>query len=96
MAKLSRQVTPPAWRIWIFGIGATALAALTNYSWLYLCQEIFNWNLLIPKFTATSELVTATAIQVVIATVVALAEGEDTQVVWRAVHETLGLAPKFR
>jgi hypothetical protein len=71
MAKLSRQVTPPAWRIWIFGIGATALAALTNYSWLYLCQEIFNWNLLIPKFTATSELVTATAIQVVIATVVA-------------------------
>jgi hypothetical protein len=27
---------------------------------------------------------------------IALAEGEDTQVVWRAVHETLGLAPKFR
>jgi hypothetical protein len=26
----------------------------------------------------------------------ALAEGEDTQVVWRAVHETLGLAAKYR
>jgi len=26
----------------------------------------------------------------------ALAEGEDTQVVWRAVHQTLGLAAKYR
>ncbi|MCX6405127.1 MAG: DUF3046 domain-containing protein [Actinobacteria bacterium] len=26
----------------------------------------------------------------------AIAEGEDTQVVWRAVHETLGLEAKYR
>lgn len=26
----------------------------------------------------------------------ALADGEDTQVVWRAVHQTLNLHPKFR
>lgn len=26
----------------------------------------------------------------------ALKEGEDTQVVWRAVHQTLGLEAKFR
>ena len=26
----------------------------------------------------------------------AIAEGEDTQVIWRAVHETLGLEAKFR
>jgi len=26
----------------------------------------------------------------------ALADGEDTQAVWRAVHETLNLHPKFR
>ena len=25
-----------------------------------------------------------------------IAEGEDTQVVWRAVHETLGLEAKYR
>ncbi|MEI6109784.1 MAG: DUF3046 domain-containing protein [Actinomycetes bacterium] len=26
----------------------------------------------------------------------ALAQGEDTQVVWRAVHQTLDLHPKYR
>lgn len=26
----------------------------------------------------------------------AIAQGEDTQVIWRAVHETLGLEAKFR
>jgi hypothetical protein len=71
MAKLARQVTPPAWRIWTYGLAATALAALTNYGWLYLCQQVFSWNLLIPKYFSTSELVTASDIRIVSATVIA-------------------------
>lgn len=71
MAKLSRQVTPPAWRIWTYGVGATAFAALTNYGWLYLCQEIFNWNLLVPKMFSTTELIPTSDVRVVSATVIA-------------------------
>ena len=71
MAKLSRQVTPPAWRIWTYGLSATAFAALANYGWLYLCVEVFNWNLLVPKTFSTTELTTLTDIRVIIATAIA-------------------------
>lgn len=71
MAKLARQVTPPAWRIWSYGIGATAFAALANYGWLYLCAEVFNWNLLVPKTFSTTELTTLTDVRVIAATAVA-------------------------
>ena len=71
MAKLSRQVTPPAWRIWSYGLGATLFAALANYGWLYLCNEVFNWNLLVPKYLSTAELTPATDIRIVAATVIA-------------------------
>lgn len=71
MAKLSRQVTPPAWRIWTYGLSATSFAALANYGWLYLSVEVFNWNLLVPKTFSTTEITTLTDIRVIIATVIA-------------------------
>jgi len=71
MARLARQVTPPAWRIWTYGLGATAVAALTNYAWLYLCQQVFGWNILIPKFFSTSELISATDVRIISATAIA-------------------------
>lgn len=71
MAKLSRQVTPPAWRIWTYGVGATALAALANYGWLYLCQEIFHWNLLVPKTFSNTDLTPISDVRVVMASVIA-------------------------
>lgn len=71
MAKLARQVTPPAWRIWSYGIAATAFAALANYGWLYLAAEVFNWNLLVPKTFSTTELTTLTDVRVIAATVIA-------------------------
>jgi hypothetical protein len=71
MAKLARQVTPPAWRIWTYGVGATAFAALANYGWLYLCNEVFGWDLLVPKYFSTTELISATDVRVLTATVIA-------------------------
>ncbi len=71
MAKLARQVTPPAWRIWSYGIAATAFAALANYGWLYLCSEVFNWNLLVPKTFSTTDLTALTDIRVISATLIA-------------------------
>lgn len=68
MAKLRRQVTPPAWRIWTFGVLATAVAALANYGWLYLCNNVFNWNLLVPKTFGSTELVTPSDVRVILAT----------------------------
>lgn len=71
MAKLARQVTPPAWRIWSYGLAATTFAALANYGWLYLATEIFNWNLLVPKTFSTTELTALTDVRVIIATAIA-------------------------
>lgn len=70
-AKLIRQVTPPAWRIWLYGVSATTLAALANYGWLILCQDFFNWNLLVPKFYSTDELIPASDVRIISATVIA-------------------------
>ncbi|MEY2672407.1 MAG: hypothetical protein RLZZ508_284, partial [Actinomycetota bacterium] len=71
MAKLARQVTPPAWRIWTYGVGATAFAALANYGWLYLCNQVFGWDLLVPKYFSTTELISASDVRVISATVIA-------------------------
>lgn len=71
MAKLARQVTPPAWRIWTYGISATAFAALVNYGWLYLCNQVFGWEILVPKYLSTSELAPLTDVRTVLATVIA-------------------------
>lgn len=71
MAKLRRQVTPPAWRIWTFGVLATAVAALANYAWLYLCNDVFHWSILVPKSFNSAELVTASNLRVILATSVA-------------------------
>ena len=71
MAKLSRQVTPPAWRIWSYGLGATAFAALANYGWLYMCNEVFAWQLVVPQYFSTADLVPATDVRIILATSVA-------------------------
>ena len=71
MAKLARQVTPPAWRIWTYGVGATAVAALANYGWLYLCNQVIGWDLLVPKYFSTTELISASDVRIVTATSIA-------------------------
>jgi hypothetical protein len=47
--KPVRQVTPPAARIWLAGLGATALAAGANAGWLWICVNLFNWEIVVPE-----------------------------------------------
>lgn len=64
-----RQVTPPAWRVWAFGIGGTALAALLTYGWAYLCAQVWHWPVQVPKFIDAKELVDASYARIVTVTV---------------------------
>ena len=71
MAKPVRQITPPAYRIWLVGILATVLASGLNYGWWWLCQNVFVWQLQVPKTLNVDELVPLTETRVLIATGVA-------------------------
>ena len=69
--KPVRQVTPPAARIWLAGIGATALAAGTNAGWLWICVNLFNWEIVVPEGFQSSVYVDASVLRVTVATAIA-------------------------
>jgi hypothetical protein len=70
-AKPIRQVTPPAIRIWLAGIGATALAAAANAGWLWICVNLFNWEIVVPETFQSSVYVDASVLRVTLATAIA-------------------------
>jgi hypothetical protein len=70
-AKPIRQVTPPAIRVWLAGIGATALAAAANAGWLWICVNLFNWEILVPETFQSSVYVDASVLRVTLATAIA-------------------------
>jgi hypothetical protein len=69
--KPIRQVTPPAIRIWLAGIGATALAAAANAGWLWICVELFNWEIVVPETFQSTVYVDASVLRVTLATAIA-------------------------
>jgi hypothetical protein len=69
--KPVRQVTPPASRIWLAGLGATALAAGANAGWLWICVNIFNWEIVVPESPQSSVLIEASVLRVTVATAIA-------------------------
>lgn len=69
--KPVRQVTPPAARIWLAGLGATALAAGANAGWLWICVNLFNWEIVVPEAFQSTVYVDASVVRVTIATAVA-------------------------
>lgn len=69
--KPIRQVTPPAIRIWLAGIGATALAAGANAGWLWICINLFNWEIVVPETFRGSVYVDASVLRVTLATAIA-------------------------
>ena len=66
-----RQVTPPAIRVWLAGIAATALAASANAGWLWICVNLFNWKIVVPETLQGSVYVDASVLRVTLATAVA-------------------------
>lgn len=71
MAKQVRQITPPAIRIWLVGIGATSLASGANVGWLWLCNNIFNLKVLVPTGFQSTTYVEATVLRIALATAIA-------------------------
>ncbi|MBV5267676.1 MAG: hypothetical protein JZU67_04060 [Burkholderiaceae bacterium] len=71
MAKQVRQITPPAIRIWLVGIMATAFAAAANVGWLLICIGAFNFKVLIPSGFQSTTYVEATQLRIAIATSIA-------------------------
>ena len=71
MAKQVRQITPPAIRIWLVGIGATSLASAANVGWLWLCTNIFNLKVLVPMGFQSTTYVEATLLRITLATAIA-------------------------
>ena len=69
--KPVRQVTPPASRIWLAGLGATALASGANAGWLWICVNIFHWDIVVPKSFQSSVLVEASLVRIAVATAIA-------------------------
>jgi hypothetical protein len=69
--KPVRQVTPPATRIWLAGLGATALAAGANAGWLWICVNLFNWEIVVPETFQSSVYVDASVLRVTFATAIA-------------------------
>ena len=69
--KPVRQVTPPASRIWLTGLGATALAAGANAGWLWICVNLFNWEIVVPEAFQSAVYVDASLIRVTLATAIA-------------------------
>ena len=70
-AKPIRQVTPPAIRIWLAGIGATALACAANAGWLWICINLFNWEIVVPETFQSTVYVDASVLRVTLATAIA-------------------------
>jgi hypothetical protein len=71
MAKQVRQITPPAIRIWLAGITATAFAAAANVGWLLICIGVFNLKVLVPSGFQSTTYVEATQLRIAIATAIA-------------------------
>lgn len=69
--KPVRQVTPPAARIWLAGLGATALAAGANAGWLWICVNLFNWEIVVPEAFQSAVYVDASLFRVTVATAIA-------------------------
>jgi hypothetical protein len=69
--KPVRQVTPPAARIWLAGLGATALAAGANAGWLWICVNLFNWEIVVPETFQSTVYVDASLLRVTVATAIA-------------------------
>lgn len=69
--KPVRQVTPPASRIWLAGLGATALAAGANAGWLWICVNLFKWEIVVPEAFQSTAYVDASVLRVTIATAIA-------------------------
>ncbi len=69
--KPVRQVTPPASRIWLAGIGATALATGANAGWLWICVNFFHWEIVVPEAFQSAVYVDATLLRVTLATAIA-------------------------
>jgi hypothetical protein len=69
--KPVRQVTPPVSRIWLAGIGAAGIAAAANAGWLWLCVNVFNWKIEVPKMLNSATLVDASVLRVTVATAIA-------------------------
>ena len=69
--KPVRQVTPPASRIWLAGLGATALAAGANAGWLWICINLFNWEVVVPEAFQSAVYVDASVLRVTVATAIA-------------------------
>lgn len=69
--KPVRQVTPPATRVVLVGLGATALAAAANVGWLWVCVNVFNWEILVPEAFQSTVYVDATVLRVTLATAIA-------------------------
>ena len=69
--KPVRQVTPPAARIWLAGLGATALAAGANAGWLWICVNLFNWEIVVPEAFQSAVYVEASLLRVTVATAIA-------------------------
>lgn len=69
--KPVRQVTPPASRIWLAGLGATALATGANAGWLWICINLFNWEIVVPAGFQSAVYVDASVARVTLATAAA-------------------------
>jgi hypothetical protein len=69
--KPVRQVTPPATRIWLAGIVATALATGANVGWLWICVNLFKWEIVVPEAFQSSVYVDASVLRVTLATAIA-------------------------
>ena len=69
--KPVRQVTPPASRIWLAGLAATALATGANAGWLWICVNIFHWEIVVPEAFQSAVYVDATLLRVTLATAIA-------------------------
>ena len=69
--KPVRQVTPPATRIWLAGLGATALATGANAGWLWICVNLFHWKIVVPEGFQSSVYVEASLLRVTLATAIA-------------------------
>lgn len=69
--KPVRQVTPPASRILLVGLGATVLAAAANAGWLWISVNVFNWEIVVPEAFQSSVYVDASVLRVTVATAIA-------------------------
>jgi hypothetical protein len=69
--KPVRQITPPASRIWLAGLGATALAAGANAGWLWICVNIFKWEIVVPEAPQSTVLIDASVLRIALATAIA-------------------------